>query len=89
MSKQRTQGNMQATVTAKVQDAIKDQGLVSHQDDPVISYAEAARHLGRHRSTIQRWAEDGLLVIYRHASGVPGVRMSQILQLLKAAKGTQ
>jgi excisionase family DNA binding protein len=59
--------------------------VATHQEDPIVTYAEAARLLGRHRSTIKRWADDGLLTVYRHASGVPAIRMSQVAQLLQVS----
>lgn len=76
-----------AKVHAKLQEAAKREGVVTHEDDPIITYAEAGRQLGKSRDTIRRWAMDGLLTVHKHASGLPGVRMSQIVQLLKAARG--
>jgi hypothetical protein len=76
-----------AKVHAKLQEAAKREGVVTHEDDPIITYAEAGRQLGKPRETVRRWANDGLLTIHRHPSGLPGVRGSEILQLLKAARG--
>lgn len=50
----------------------------SHEEDPILTYTEAARITGKHRSTIARWVADGLLRAGRFPSGLPCVRKSEI-----------
>lgn len=54
-------------------------------EDPLLTLGEVARRLGKHRSTIARWVDDGLLEVIRMPSGLPHVRASQVNQLLQAS----
>ena len=47
------------------------------EPDPVLSYAEIGRLIGKPRQTVWRWANDGLLKIVRNPSGLPGVKLSE------------
>lgn len=46
--------------------------------DPIITYAEAGRQVGKHRDTIRRWADRGLIEKTTHPSGKPGIRQSEL-----------
>lgn len=73
--------------TNKVKESLRNEGIVTAQDDPILSFTDAGKMLGKHPSTISRWGSDGLILIHRHASGVPGVRLSEVKKLLVAAEG--
>lgn len=44
--------------------------FVPHRVDPLLSFSEAARLIGRSHTTIHRWVEDGLLEAIRPKGGV-------------------
>jgi predicted site-specific integrase-resolvase len=50
----------------------------THEEDPILSYCEVARRVGKHPTTVGRWVRDGLLTIIRMPSGMPGIRESQV-----------
>ncbi|TWU22461.1 hypothetical protein Pla52o_35170 [Novipirellula galeiformis] len=54
----------------------------THKDDPILTYTEAGKMIGKHRSTVGRWVKDGLLKAARHPSGLPGIRKSEIDKIL-------
>ncbi|MFG0262871.1 MAG: helix-turn-helix transcriptional regulator [Novipirellula sp. JB048] len=60
----------------------KSESPLTHKEDPILTYTDAAKMLGKHRSTISRWVGDGLLTSLRMPSGLPGVRQSEIEKLL-------
>lgn len=51
----------------------------------VITYAEAGRQIGKHRDTIRRWANDGLIPIVRHPNNFPGIYQEDFDDLYGAA----
>lgn len=54
--------------------------------DPILTYAEAARRIGKTRETVRRWAKDGLLKTVKHPSGVSGIRQSHFDKLYGTAQ---
>lgn len=54
----------------------------SHQEDPIMTYTEAAKLLGKHRSTVARWASEGLVKAGRFPSGLPCIRKSEVDKML-------
>lgn len=57
---------------------------VTHDEDPILTLTEAARQIGKHRTTIARWINDGIIKAGKHPSGVPGIRQSQVDQILSS-----
>ncbi len=62
----------------------KDEPL-THEEDPILNVGEVGRQLGKHRSTIWRWAKDGLLEAIRMPGNHVGVRKSEVNKILKAS----
>ena len=57
--------------------------------DPIITFAEAGRQIGKPRETIRRWVNDGLIPFVKHPSGLPGIRQSDFDRIYSAAKVNQ
>ena len=55
---------------------------LSHEEDPLLNLSQVARLIGKHPSTVQRWARDGLLKVQRMPSNLPGVRRSEVNKFL-------
>ena len=60
---------------------------LTHEQDPILSCGEVGRQLGKNRTTIWRWCNDGLLKAIRMPGkpGQVGVRKSEVNKILKAA----
>ena len=60
---------------------------LTHEDDPILSCGDVGRQLGKHRSTIWRWATSGLLEAVRMPGrpGQVGVRKSEVNKILEAS----
>lgn len=56
------------------------------EDMTILTYKQAADLIGKHRSTIMRWADDGLIPTVRHPSGLPGVRKADFDRLYGTAQ---
>lgn len=53
-------------------------------EDPILTISEAALKLGKHRNTIARWCEEGVIKAGKHPLGrFRGIRQSQVDRLLK------
>lgn len=66
-TKQRTNGESQRPLT--------------HQEDPILSFREAGRRIGRSGQTIRRWADEGLIKVERIPGEKPwdlGIRESEV-----------
>lgn len=53
-------------------------GIVSHNDDPLLSFSECGLLIGRTHTTIRRWVNDGLLKPVRDPSGLSRIRKSEL-----------
>ena len=56
--------------------------LPTHEEDPILTYSEAAEQIGKHRTTVARWVNEGLIKAGKHPSGLPGIRQSQVDKIL-------
>lgn len=54
----------------------------THEDDPILTFSEAARLIGRHRSTIQRWVDQGKIKSMTLPGSRRAVRRSEIDKIL-------
>jgi predicted site-specific integrase-resolvase len=61
----------------------KQKPTVTHNEDPILTLSEAAKQIGRHRTTLARWINEGIVKAGKHPSGVPGIRQSQVDAILK------
>jgi IS30 family transposase len=55
-------------------------------EDPILSYGEVARQLGKTHQTVMRWVRDGLFDmnnVLRMPSGMPGIRQSEVNKFLR------
>ncbi len=57
--------------------------------DPILTMAEAARQIGKHPSTVARWAQDGLLEVVTHPTGLDGIRQSHLDEIYKPKRLTK
>lgn len=74
--------------SAAVSQAVLDQPP-THAEDPILSFSEVGRRIGKHRGTVSRWAQDGLFEVVRMPSGLHGVRQSTMNQFLGGTFLTQ
>ena len=56
--------------------------VVSHQDDPFLSWVEAGKLLGRSPQTVRRWALEGLMELHRVPGAPLRVRLSALRKFL-------
>ena len=57
----------------------------SDEEDPILKCGEVARQIGVARTTVWRWANDGLLEAIRMPNNHVGVRQSTVNTLLAAS----
>ena len=60
------------------QPVVQGEPFVSHEDDPMLSYSEAGKLVGRTHTTIKNWVREGLLRSFRDPSGLHRVRKSEL-----------
>lgn len=60
----------------------------THEEDPLLSFNEVGRRLGRHPTTVAGWVKDGLLEATREPGGLRRVRTSEVNKILAGASGT-
>lgn len=56
----------------------KKDGFTTHQEDPMLTLAEAGRRVGRSANSIKNWINDGLLRSVRDPSGLSRIRQSEL-----------
>ncbi len=61
----------------EVNQAGQDQDMVSHQEDPLLTFTEAAELIGKSSSTIRSWVDQGLIAAHRDPSGLRRIRRSE------------
>lgn len=56
----------------------------SHKEDPLLTLQEVARYVGKHRNTVKKWVETGVLRARKlpPVGGVPHVRQSDLNRFL-------
>lgn len=52
--------------------------FVSHSEDPMLTYTEAGELIGKSRTTLRRWVEEGLLRSFRDPNGLSRIRKSEL-----------
>lgn len=55
------------------------EAFVPHEEDPMLSYSEAGRLVGRTGQTIKNWVTDGYVRAFRDPSGSHRVRKSELI----------
>lgn len=56
----------------------KVDAFVSHAEDPMLTYTEAGELIGKSRTTLRRWVEEGLLRSFRDPNGLSRIRRSEL-----------
>jgi hypothetical protein len=56
----------------------KKGGFVTHEEDPLLTLAEAGRMVGKSPSAIKNWLRDGLLRATRDPTGLSRIRQSEL-----------
>jgi excisionase family DNA binding protein len=63
---------------AKTNGNTKTADFTPHAEDPMLTFSQAGELIGRSRTTIRRWVEDGLLRSFRDPSGLSRIRQSEL-----------
>ncbi len=58
---------------------------LTHEEDPILTCGEVGRAIGKHRTTIWRWCNDGLITAIRMPNHHIGVRKSEVNKILAAS----
>lgn len=69
---------------AETATATATETLVSHDEDPMLTFSEAAELIGKSAPTIHRWVNEGLLAAVRDPSGLRRIRKSELEQFYGA-----
>ena len=56
--------------------------VVTHDEDPFLSWSEAGRMVGKSPQTVARWAAEGLIECVRVAGVPPRIRLSALRKFL-------
>ena len=58
---------------------------LTHEEDPILSCSEVGRQIGKHRTTVWRWVQCGLIKGFPMPNHDIGIRKSEVNKILSAS----